>query len=61
MSRITVEDENGVEKIIIIDYEECRYKTNGTCYSNADWKKLGKKCLGCEGGKRWKERKLLRG
>ena len=57
MSRITFEEEDGKEVIVIIDYEECRYKTNGKCYCNADWKKLGKKCLGCEGGSKWKEQK----
>ena len=57
MSRVTYEKEDGREEIIIVDYNECRYKTNGTCYSNEDWKKLGKRCRGCEGGEKWKEQK----
>lgn len=57
MSRVTYEKEDGREEIIIVDYSECRYKTNGTCYSNEDWKKLGKRCMGCEGGEKWKEQR----
>ena len=57
MSRRTYRNERGEEIIKIIDYEECRHKTNGKCYNNRDWKRLGKKCYGCEGGSRWKEKK----
>lgn len=57
MSRRTYFDEEDREIVVIIDYEECRYKTNGICYNNSDVKRLGKKCRGCEGGKRWKEKK----
>lgn len=42
MSRYTYFDENEDEKIIIKD--GCKYKTNGICYCNRDWIKLGKKC-----------------
>ena len=57
MSRVTYENAEGKEILVIVNYEECRYKTNGICYSNRDWKRLGKKCLGCEGGKEWKEQR----
>ena len=57
MSRVTFDDESGKEVIVIVDYEECKYKTNGKCYYNGEWKRLGKKCLGCEGGKIWKEQR----
>lgn len=57
MSRVTYEKEDGREEIIIVDYNECRYKTNGKCYSNSNWKQLGKRCMGCEGGNKWKEQK----
>lgn len=54
MSRVTIEDELGRERVVIMDYEECRYKTNGKCYNNRNMKKLGKVCRGCE---KWKEEK----
>ena len=57
MSRVTYEDELGREVVVIVDYNECRYKTNGICYMNRDWRKLGKKCYGCKGGEEWKEQK----
>lgn len=54
MSRITFEDELGIERVVIMDYKECRYKTNEKCYNNKNLEKLGKKCRGCE---KWKEEK----
>lgn len=60
MSRITYEDEFGEIRIKIVNYDECRYKTNGICYNNSDIKRLGKKCMRCEGGERWKEKKRLK-
>ena len=57
MSRITYVDENNKEVVVIINYEECRYKTNGICYNNYDMKLLGKKCIKCERGSKWREMK----
>ena len=54
VSRVTFADELGRERVVIMDYEECRYKTNGKCYNNRNMKKLGKVCRGCE---KWKEEK----
>ena len=57
MSRRTYFDARGEERAVIISYEECRYKTNGICYNNYEWRTLGKRCFGCEGGVKWKEKK----
>lgn len=46
MSRKTYFDENGEEKIIIDNIDECRYKVNGVCYNNyGDYIRLGKHCF----------------
>lgn len=49
MSRVIFWNENndGIQKEIVFDKEECRQKCNGVCY-NLYSKKLGKKCHGCE-------------
>jgi len=57
VSRVTYEDEKGIERVVIIDYKECRLKTNGKCYNNYDWRKLGKVCHGCKEGDNWRERR----
>lgn len=58
MSRITFEDELGRERVVVMDYEECRYKTNGKCYNNREMKRLGKVCRGCESGKSGDSREI---
>lgn len=57
MSRITYEDEEGKEVVVIVDYEACKFKTNKKCYNNYDWKKLGKVCHGCKEGDKWREQR----
>lgn len=49
MSKIIIwgEDENEREKVILWKKNECKWKINGICSNNSDWKKLGKKCHEC--------------
>lgn len=49
MSKIIIfgEDEYEIDKVIIWKKNECKWKVNGKCCNNADWKQLGKRCYGC--------------
>lgn len=44
LSRYLIIDNRKV-KTCIVKEDDCKYKTNGKCYNNGDYKKLGKICL----------------
>lgn len=48
MSRIIFWHDGNIIRECIYKNEECRYKCNSICFNTKSFKKLGKKCHGCE-------------
>ena len=48
MSKRLIWQEDKVEKQVIYDEDECRYKYDDICFNIKITRKLGKKCHGCK-------------